>query len=307
VNKTSVKMSLPEDAPEPRLCHLIKWPDFDGYGFNLHAEKAKSGQFIGKVDDESPAQTAGLRENDRIIEVNGVNIANENHRQVVERIKSVPNETKLLVVDEAADKWYKERKLVVKSNFPNVIHMKTPVPRPSVQTTTNSNPMMKVNGEKETNGNNVTNVTVDVAANNNKNTSTTNGINGQTVNGSSSQQQQQRQERQESPVRENGANFSGNSTPQSIPKSQSNGNDETQNNGRPSSGGSNANTASIPGSPTSTKSSASSGPVLSSDGGGLNLNMSASEMRQILAQRKKHDPKKAQMDLRQKYDMIQQM
>jgi len=299
-------MSLPEDAPEPRLCHLIKWPDFDGYGFNLHAEKAKSGQFIGKVDDESPAQTAGLRENDRIIEVNGVNIANENHRQVVERIKSVPNETKLLVVDEAADKWYKERKIVVKSNFPNVIHMKTPVPRPSVQTTTNSNPMMKVNGEKETNGNNVTNVTVDVAANNNKNTSTTNGINGQTVNGSSSQQQQ-RQERQESPVRENGANFSGNSTPQSIPKSQSNGNDETQNNGRPSSGGSNANTASIPGSPTSTKSSASSGPVLSSDGGGLNLNMSASEMRQILAQRKKHDPKKAQMDLRQKYDMIQQM
>lgn len=62
-------MALPEDAPCPRLCHLIKWPDFDGYGFNLHAEKNKSGQFIGKVDDDSPAVLAGLREGDKIIEV----------------------------------------------------------------------------------------------------------------------------------------------------------------------------------------------------------------------------------------------
>lgn len=76
------KQNLPEDSPAPRLCHLIKWPDFDGYGFNLHAEKSKTGQFVGKVDENSPAQSAGLREGDRIIEVNGVNIANENHRQV---------------------------------------------------------------------------------------------------------------------------------------------------------------------------------------------------------------------------------
>lgn len=121
---------LPADAPIPRLCHLVKWVDFDGYGFNLHAEKSRTGQFIGKVDEDSPAQHAGLQEGDRIIEVNGVNIANENHRQVVERIKSVSNETKLLVVDEEADAWYKERKVVVKSTLPNVRLVKTPVPRP---------------------------------------------------------------------------------------------------------------------------------------------------------------------------------
>ncbi|RWS19402.1 Na(+)/H(+) exchange regulatory cofactor NHE-RF2-like protein, partial [Leptotrombidium deliense] len=126
-------MDLPVDAPKPRMCHLIKWPDFDGYGFNLHAEKSKSGQFIGKVDDDSPAMFAGLREGDKIIEVNGVNIANENHRQVVERIKAVGNETKLLVVDESAEKWYKERKLTVKSSQPNVLFMKTPVPRPAAR------------------------------------------------------------------------------------------------------------------------------------------------------------------------------
>ena len=79
--------NLPPDAPRPRLCHVIKRPDFSGYGFNLHAEKARPGQFIGKVDEDSPAEIAGLREGDRIVEVNGVNISQENHKQVVQRIK----------------------------------------------------------------------------------------------------------------------------------------------------------------------------------------------------------------------------
>lgn len=74
--------SLPSDAPAPRHCIIVKWPDFEGYGFNLHAEKSKPGQYIGKVDENSPAEKAGLLEDDRIIEVNGVNIANENHKQV---------------------------------------------------------------------------------------------------------------------------------------------------------------------------------------------------------------------------------
>lgn len=121
---------LPDDAPAPRLCHLIKWPDFDGYGFNLHAERSNPGQFIGKIDDESPAQMAGLREGDKIIEVNGVNISNENHRQVVERIKADPQETKLLVVDQETDLWYKEQDIVIKSSQINVVYVKTPYPRP---------------------------------------------------------------------------------------------------------------------------------------------------------------------------------
>lgn len=54
---------------EARLCHVSKRADFDGYGFNLHAEKGRAGQFIGKVDEGSPAESAGLRQGDRIIEV----------------------------------------------------------------------------------------------------------------------------------------------------------------------------------------------------------------------------------------------
>ena len=75
--------------------------NFDGYGFNLHAEKNKPGQFIGKIDPGSPAEAAGLREGDRIVEVNGVNVNQENHKQVVTRIKAEPGQTRLLVVDKA--------------------------------------------------------------------------------------------------------------------------------------------------------------------------------------------------------------
>lgn len=77
--------------------------EIDGYGFNLHAEKGRPGQYIGKVDESSPAESSGLRQGDRILEVNGVNIGAETHKQVVERIKLQADHTKLLVIDPKAD------------------------------------------------------------------------------------------------------------------------------------------------------------------------------------------------------------
>lgn len=121
-------MSIPEDAPKPRLCHIRKLPNFAGFGFNLHAEKGKTGQYIGKVDEGSPADLAGLKEGDRIVEVNGTNIGNENHQQVVQRIKAVDGETKFLVVDAEADAYYKERKIVIRGDLDSVEMLQTPLP-----------------------------------------------------------------------------------------------------------------------------------------------------------------------------------
>uniref|UniRef100_A0A0P4W8P3 PDZ domain-containing protein n=1 Tax=Scylla olivacea TaxID=85551 RepID=A0A0P4W8P3_SCYOL len=144
--------SLPSDAPAPRLCIIVKWPYFEGYGFNLHAEKSKPGQYIGKVDENSPAEKAGLLEDDRIIEVNGVNIANENHKQVVQRIKAVPNETRLLVVDPAADRYYKNRNIVVRGSQDNVITRSSVLEEkapPTPETQTVSPPTSVSNGHHE--------------------------------------------------------------------------------------------------------------------------------------------------------------
>lgn len=121
-----------EQVAEPtvRLCVLRTWPDhFDGYGFNLHAEKSKTsgsspngglpfsgGQFVGKVDRGSPAESAGLREGDRIVQVDGVDIDGETHSKVVARIKKGSaadddsvSRCSLLVVDRRADTYYREK------------------------------------------------------------------------------------------------------------------------------------------------------------------------------------------------------
>ncbi|KAK9534955.1 hypothetical protein VZT92_007368 [Zoarces viviparus] len=82
---------------KPRLCVMTKAQN--GYGFHLHGEKGKSGQFIRKVETGSPAEAVGLRPGDRVVAVNGVNVEKETHHQVVQRIKAMDNETRLLVVD----------------------------------------------------------------------------------------------------------------------------------------------------------------------------------------------------------------
>ncbi|MGH0128268.1 UNVERIFIED_CONTAM: hypothetical protein FKN15_034104 [Acipenser sinensis] len=51
----------------PRLCVLIRGES--GYGFNLHSEKSKPGQYIRSVDTGSPADKAGLKPQDRLIEL----------------------------------------------------------------------------------------------------------------------------------------------------------------------------------------------------------------------------------------------
>jgi len=114
---------MSSSPPSPRVCHLKKWDHFDGYGFNLHAEKNKPGQFVGKIDADSPAEAAGMKEGDRIVEVNGVNVNMENHKQVVQRIKAVAGETRLLVVDKQCDEWHKEQEVVVRQGLPYTVFL----------------------------------------------------------------------------------------------------------------------------------------------------------------------------------------
>ena len=98
----------------PRLCH-IKRPNNIGYGFKVQPSKAStSHHYISNVDKNSPADNAGLCKGDRILEVNGVNISQENHKEVIQRIKAVPNMVNLLVVDKTTDSFHKQNNLMVK-------------------------------------------------------------------------------------------------------------------------------------------------------------------------------------------------
>lgn len=267
---------------EARLCHVVKRADFDGYGFNLHAEKGRPGQYIGKVDDGSPAESAGLRQGDRIIEVNGTNITSETHKKVVELIKAVPNETKLLVIDpraEGADlkaAIAKSGTVVGKSPGVDVndnSKQQPPMEKEKVvsngkDSLNDSNKKHDVNGTSE-DANNKKNA----AANNNVDTSANKMVNG------------------------NGA-AAGDVKPKSKPVvdqiiedtkalSMANGNGakaaEANGNGK------------------------QNGSAPAKEAPKLNLNMTAAELRAQLAARKKYDPKNDVCDLRKKYEIIQKM
>ncbi|KAH9521145.1 hypothetical protein DERF_004817 [Dermatophagoides farinae] len=356
--------TIPNDAPCPRLCHLIKWPDFNGYGFNLHAEKTKQGQYIGKVDDDSPALLAGLREGDKIIEVNFVNICNENHRQVVERIKSITNETRLLVIDDYGDRWYRERKMVIKSTQPNVVCYRTPVPRPDPGTLPlplpSQDPMIQHRTTLMNNNLISNNKSVDhpeqqtdknelnrrKSSSSSSSTSTTSLSKKQNNNAGCNQQNDGDIKSNGTIATSNGKNngtidsrtasiTSSSSSDSSSSSSNSNHNNNNNKNRNsvtdsPISNRSHSNNSESNfnnnnnnnnneiiaeekklsnGTSTTTTITTATTPqrIVSNQNGELNLNMTAAEMRQLIAQRKKQDVKSTQIDLRKKYEIIQQM
>ncbi|XP_039992019.1 Na(+)/H(+) exchange regulatory cofactor NHE-RF1a [Xiphias gladius] len=108
----------------PRFYHLKKGAN--GYGFNLHSEKSKPGQFIRAVDEDSPAQRAGLRLQDKIIQVNGVSVNGMQHSEVVAAIKAGGDQTRLLVVDAETDEFFKSCNVL-----PTEEHITGPLPEPA--------------------------------------------------------------------------------------------------------------------------------------------------------------------------------
>lgn len=245
-----------------RLCHVIKVEDFDGYGFNLHAEKGKPGQYIGKVDEGSPAERAGLKQGDRIIEVNAVNIGNETHKQVVQRIKAIASEVQLLVVDPSVP-VNKENRIVEQTNgtsttagvdTPDNVNNKTKTSPPSSPINNSSKP------------------SPDIVI--------------QTVSSPSSPKD----------PKDDNSVTSGNSSISTPPVSIET-NETRSMTASPQSG--------TVRTPEPVKTPEQNGTSAKSHG--LNLNMTAAELRAKLAAKKKFDPKNDSVDLRKKFEIVQKL
>lgn len=271
---------------EARLCHVVKRADFDGYGFNLHAEKGRPGQYIGKVDDGSPAESAGLRQGDRIIEVNGTNITTETHKKVVELIKGVPNETKLLVIDPRAE-GADLKAAIAKSGTVKAAAA-------AVDVNDNSKQAPEKEKEKVSNGKD--------SLNDKKH-----DVNGTTTTTT-----------EDANNKKNAAAVSNNNVDTSANKMM-NGNNGDAAKPKPkpvdqiiedtkalsmTNGSANAKAAEANGKPQNGNATAT---ATTKEAPKLNLNMTAAELRAQLAARKKYDPKNDVCDLRKKYEIIQKM
>lgn len=113
VTSRNSSSSAAAEPPRYRLCHMKRSEaDAKSFGFTMHASKGQAGHFITEVDLNSIAEHSGLRTGDRVIEVNGVNVEAVDHKQVVDMIRTVPNETFLLVINDFKDHdcWTKSNK-----------------------------------------------------------------------------------------------------------------------------------------------------------------------------------------------------
>ena len=131
---------LTDNAPHPRLCYLKKWSIEKGYGFNLHANKTKNAHFIGMVDKNSPADAAGLKVGDKVVEVNCSNIFEDSHTEVIAKIKANADEVKMLVVDAHTETYYEDLGLKVHGDMTNVEVIECPAQDPRGEHCPSNNP-----------------------------------------------------------------------------------------------------------------------------------------------------------------------
>ncbi|SPP74955.1 Na(+)/H(+) exchange regulatory cofactor NHE-RF1 [Drosophila guanche] len=327
--QTSPKTPTPPTLPPgvTKTCHIVKRPDFDGYGFNLHSEKVKPGQFIGKVDAKSPAESAGLKEGDRILEVNGVSIGSETHKQVVARIKAIANEVRLLLIDV-------DGKPIEMSPSPS-----PPSPAAlsncSEPTNGNGNGTPSVNGNENGNGYEGTKQEMPGASANissismvsMKRSSNASSIqSGSTMNASdldvvdrgipppvaavvvASPQHNGSKPSSPSPINNNTLT----STPPPPPSAtvatmNSNGNVYSSSNGNTNGTSSPTAAAAVAATPTATTTTAAPMSASGNRAGSLNLPLTVAEMRAKLASKKKYDPKNESVDLKKKFEIIQKL
>jgi hypothetical protein len=79
-------------APEPRLCHLLTWTNYDGYGFYVAYSTESGACYIKNVEPNSPAHLGGLRAYDRLLEINGKKVTSRDRELIQREINKFRNQ-----------------------------------------------------------------------------------------------------------------------------------------------------------------------------------------------------------------------
>ncbi|KAM5256730.1 Na(+)/H(+) exchange regulatory cofactor NHE-RF3 [Ctenodactylus gundi] len=98
-----------ETCTQPRLCYLVK--EGNSYGFSLKTVQGKKGVYMSDIKPHGVAMRAGVLADDHLIEVNGQNVENASHEEVVEKVKKSGNRIMFLLVDKETDKRHSEQEI----------------------------------------------------------------------------------------------------------------------------------------------------------------------------------------------------
>ncbi|XP_069058727.1 Na(+)/H(+) exchange regulatory cofactor NHE-RF3 [Pleurodeles waltl] len=102
-------------AQKPRICYLVK--NKKGYGFSLKTTQGQKGLFLTALAPEGVALKAGVKDNDRLIEVNGDNVENATHDEVAAKVKQSGDTVVFLVIDKDSYKFYNDSKISLKGEM----------------------------------------------------------------------------------------------------------------------------------------------------------------------------------------------
>ncbi|KAM7407249.1 hypothetical protein PAMA_003126 [Pampus argenteus] len=106
-HNTPVANGVAKKVQKPKLCYLVK--SSSGYGFSLLSIKGEKGLFMTEVISGKVADRAGVKVNNRLLEVNGENVEESTHEQVVDKIKMADGSIMLLLSDEETDRYYQNK------------------------------------------------------------------------------------------------------------------------------------------------------------------------------------------------------
>uniref|UniRef100_A0A8C0VDQ9 Na(+)/H(+) exchange regulatory cofactor NHE-RF3-like n=1 Tax=Cyanistes caeruleus TaxID=156563 RepID=A0A8C0VDQ9_CYACU len=98
-------------VPQPWLCYLVK--EETGYGFSLKSTEGQKGLFIVELSSQGAAAKAGVQNNDRLIEINGKNVENDTHEEVVEKVKKSENHVMFLLSNEETDRYFTSQRMAL--------------------------------------------------------------------------------------------------------------------------------------------------------------------------------------------------
>uniref|UniRef100_UPI00398E66FD Na(+)/H(+) exchange regulatory cofactor NHE-RF3 n=1 Tax=Pristiophorus japonicus TaxID=55135 RepID=UPI00398E66FD len=105
-------------TPQPKLCYLVK--QACGFGFSLKTIQGVPGLFMTEISPSGAASNAGVQSNDRMVELNGANVENFTHDQMVTKMKASGNNIVLLLMDEASDKYFKDKMIKIVASMASV-------------------------------------------------------------------------------------------------------------------------------------------------------------------------------------------
>ncbi|XP_043532427.1 Na(+)/H(+) exchange regulatory cofactor NHE-RF3-like isoform X3 [Chiloscyllium plagiosum] len=102
-----IQSDIQAPCDKPRMCYVERGPN--GFGFELCSSQGAKAPFTLSAHSKGPAEKGGVKSEDTLIEVNGVNVEDCTYLQVEKLMKQSGDSVTLLVADQRTHAYYQSK------------------------------------------------------------------------------------------------------------------------------------------------------------------------------------------------------